>query len=122
MNFDEEFAKICKQQNIRIVGDYAKDIIDNCRYFYQLGQEKLAEREKQIVMLRDVMTYFKVFIESEQDDEYQAPWVEKYLKALAATADLSGLVLCYAVPYTYSTIWEDGKATTTPLYIAKEPK
>lgn len=50
----------------------------------------LAEIEsmrQQVTLLREVLGYWMFFIESEQDDEKQAPWVQKAQEALAATKE-----------------------------------
>lgn len=49
MTFEETFAKICKDENIRLHGDYAKDIVDNCRRAYQAGA---ASRDTEIQRLQ----------------------------------------------------------------------
>jgi hypothetical protein len=58
---------------------------------YALGKKLLlAEREKQNVLLRDLIDHIL--------NTYHVPRVPRITEALAATADLAGLVVCDAVP------------------------
>jgi len=77
-------------------------------------KQQLANATKQIVMLREFVKLLRDYIPASAIGNMTVQ------EALAATADLSDCILCDAEPYTYSTIWEDGEATTTPLYKAKE--
>lgn len=63
---------------------------------YRLLEQQLVEREKQIVMLRETLKDANEYAMSQADycpNEAQ--------EALAATKDLSGLVLCDAEPVRY---------------------
>ena len=88
-------------------------------------QKQLANREKQIVMLRGALI-------KERDDQGQndfeiAPWI---VEALDATDDLSGCILCDAEPVgttapDYGTgkcfAWIAGMDFEQPLYKARKP-
>jgi hypothetical protein len=75
-------------------------------------KEQLAEREKQIVMLRNALQVAWDF-----EPECGPPCCdERISEALAATQDLSGLVLCDARPIIFSD------SQTEPLYKAKDMK
>ncbi len=92
--------------------------------------EQLADSQKREVMLRDALE-FAISIIGHPDDSGT-----KYLQeALAATADLNGLILCHAEPIGYKHETADGLSClntlppsgqigwiTTPLYRAWEPK
>jgi len=79
------------------------------------AERELAEREKQIVMLREHakairghMNLYRLF-SCEGSDSYDPEYAEKNLdkvsehaEALAATADLSGCILCDAKPSAFS--------------------
>jgi hypothetical protein len=87
-----------------------KEMVDDIESLKQ----QLAEREKQIVMLRDTL-------EQVTDRMNASDWA-RVGKALDATKDLSGLVLCDAEPVAkwYGAGWSeisDGE----PLYLRKQP-
>jgi len=78
-------------------------------------EQQLAEREKQIVMLREhakaIRGHMKLYrlFSCEGSDSYDPEYAEKNLdkvsehaEALAATADLSGCILCDAKPSAFS--------------------
>lgn len=87
--------------------------------------EQLADSQKREVLLRDALEYHQA----------QTRPIQKTIEALAATADLDGLILCHAEPVGYKHETADGLSClntlppsgqigwiTTPLYRAWEPK
>jgi len=74
----------------------------------ELLEQQLAEREKQNVMLRDLIGHIL--------NTYHVPMVPRIMEALAATADLAGLVVCDAVPIIFSD------CQTEPLYRVRRTK
>lgn len=56
----------------------------------KLRAELAAEQAKNVA-LREVLAYWMPFIESEQDDERQAPWVARAQAVLATQSDTSAL-------------------------------
>ena len=71
-------------------------------------RQQLAERDKQVVMLREViernierMHFAEPWSAAESDIEFSR-------EALAATADLDGMIVCYAEPVAWQTFDGEG--------------
>jgi hypothetical protein len=93
--------------------EHHQKILSECHERYE---QQLAEREKQIVMLREALSrFYDSWINGYSVIETAA--VEIAQEALAATADLSGLVLCDAEPVGDMRYSSDRRI---PLYKAKE--
>lgn len=76
-------------------------------------EQQLAEREKQIVMLREAAklahTALEDWLVCDLDEDQCEFATKKVNEALAATQDLSGLVLCDAVHVGHGLFDADGK-------------
>jgi hypothetical protein len=92
---------------------------------YRLLEQQLAEREKQIVELRECLSYFYSSWRNEHH-VLSTDYVLAAEEALDATQDLSGLVLCDAEPAGFFEVndfgnWEqDTRNIGTPLYKARK--
>ena len=84
-------------------------------------QQQLAEREKQIVMLRRLVEYA-----AKEGDTYTFD-TDVFTEALSYTKDLSGLILCDAEPVGYVTSdgfyagYNKDDAVGTYIYKARKP-
>ena len=93
----------------------------------EIVEQQLANREKQIVLLREIAT-----IVVSRSDLFSSDQT-KSQEALAATQDLSGYILCDAEPAWYEITARDGTQyalttaptllghTSEPLYKARKP-
>ena len=92
-------------------------------------EQQLAERKKQIVILRDALLRTREFLETPADKREVTPYVE-VCEALATTHDLKDCIICDAEPIA----WQDcsgephrlhndamcsEEATPEPLYKAR---
>lgn len=109
-------------------------VADNWRGKCDRFEQQLAEREKQIVMLQEVIDSLVDFWTTVggSSSYWEEVWPEKEA-ALDLTSDLSGLILCDAEPFGY--VWPTGMhplfrffqhtidgAEGMPLYKVKEMK
>lgn len=61
-------------------------VVDDVRNEYAEAMRSMEKKlRQQVTLLQEILGYWMCFIESEQDDEKQAPWVRKAQEALAAT-------------------------------------
>lgn len=115
------------------------------QFIFDLGnqieslRQQLETSQKREVMLRDALSYYDGSHSIDQWDENLMPsraWDKRRIEALAATADLDGLILCEKKPVGYRYELKAGEYTfsenrysderyvsrMTPLYRAWEPK
>ena len=92
------FSRDAEVAEIRRGNSAAVSAYNTCSEENDKLSQQLAHREAWIVVLREFLPYITVSgYEREQ----------RFLQALAATDDLSGVILCHAEPYAFAVVMPD---------------